>query len=105
MNYLLLLFQLVWFYVPFVYWIVNGVYFPPVCCTFFVTRIHERINLFTMKNLKFLLPFQERLDTWMEKLYSLLGLKAMDMRLFKMVMWFIIWSKWVWVARHVGPTQ
>lgn len=35
MKYLPLLFQLMWFYVPFVYWIVNGVYFPPVCDTFF----------------------------------------------------------------------
>lgn len=50
-KYLLLLFQLVWFYVPFVYWIVNGVYFPPIRCTLSsLLRIHERINLFTMKN-------------------------------------------------------
>lgn len=57
-----------------------------------------------MKNLKFLLPFQERLDAWMEIFYSLLDLKAVDMRLFKTMMWFI-WFKWVGVARHVGPTQ
>lgn len=89
MKYLLLLFQLVWFYVPFVYWIVNGVYCTPVCCTrFFVSSRTQRINLFTMRNMK--LPFQAHLDAQMEISQSVRGSRALDTRLFKTMMYPIL---------------
>lgn len=46
------------------------IFHPFVVLFFFFPRIRESINLSTEQNLKFLLPFQERLDAWMEILYS-----------------------------------
>ena len=64
--------------------------FRPFVVLFFILPFlsrTQRINLFTMRNLKF--PFHERLDAQMEIPQCVLGLRATDIGLFKTMIYLI----------------